>query len=130
MHLRGLRLPCFESENGVQAKMSEPALRQRGRACGLGFSWAIYLFLLVYCAVANAAAAGSQAMEPTTPAPLPSQSAAPVVAIAAASPYRGVVTFGGLPLPGVTIKATQGAKTVTAVSDQQGAYEFDDLADG
>ncbi len=49
---------------------------------------------------------------------------------AAGSPYRGVVTFGGLPLPGATIKATQGAKTATVVSDQQGAYQFDDLADG
>ncbi len=47
---------------------------------------------------------------------------------AAGSPYRGVVTFGGLPLPGATIKATQGAKTATVVSDQQGAYQFDDLA--
>jgi hypothetical protein len=49
---------------------------------------------------------------------------------AAGSPYRGVVTFGGLPLPGATIEATQGTKTATAVSDQQGAYQFDDLADG
>ncbi len=49
---------------------------------------------------------------------------------AAGSPYRGVVTFGGLPLPGATIKATQGTKTATAASDQQGAYQFDDLADG
>jgi trimeric autotransporter adhesin len=52
----------------------------------------------------------------------------------AASPYRSLVTFGGLPLPGATIKATQkttqGTKTATAVSDQQGAFEFDDLADG
>src|ERR1700677_53089 len=53
---------------------------------------------------------------------------------AAGSPYRGVVTFGGLPLPGATIrathKATEGTETATAVSDQQGAYQFDDLADG
>jgi hypothetical protein len=49
---------------------------------------------------------------------------------AAGSPYRGVVTFGGLPLPGATIKATQGTKTATAVSDQQGSYQFDDLTDG
>jgi carboxypeptidase family protein len=49
---------------------------------------------------------------------------------AAGSPYRGVVRFGGLPLPGATIKATQGSKTATAVSDQQGSYQFDDLADG
>jgi hypothetical protein len=51
-------------------------------------------------------------------------------ALAAASPYRGVVTFGGLPLPGATITATQGTTTVTAVSDANGAFQFDDLADG
>jgi trimeric autotransporter adhesin len=51
-------------------------------------------------------------------------------AFAAASPYRGVVTFGGLPLPGATITATQGGKTLTAVSDQNGAFAFDDLHDG
>ncbi len=51
-------------------------------------------------------------------------------AFAAASPYRGTVTFGGLPLPGATITATQGAKTVTVVADQQGNFQFDDLADG
>ncbi|MEI9970023.1 MAG: carboxypeptidase regulatory-like domain-containing protein [Terracidiphilus sp.] len=99
---------------------------------------AIYVILLVHCAVAKAGAVGSQATEPTTPAPLPSQSATPVVATAAGLPYRGVVTFGGLPLPGATVKvtykatnkATEGTKTATAVSDQQGAYQFDDLADG
>ncbi len=47
-----------------------------------------------------------------------------------ASPYRGVVTFGGLPLPGATITATHEMKTYTAVSDQAGAFAFDDLADG
>lgn len=49
---------------------------------------------------------------------------------AMASPYRGVVTFGGLPLPGATITATHEMKTYTAVSDQAGAFAFDDLADG
>ncbi len=51
-------------------------------------------------------------------------------ALAAASPYRGVVSYGALPLPGATITATQGTKTLTAVSDQDGAFQFDDLADG
>jgi hypothetical protein len=44
--------------------------------------------------------------------------------------YHGTVTFGGLPVPGATITATQGAKKFAAVSDQGGAYHFDDLADG
>ena len=53
-----------------------------------------------------------------------------VSALAAASPFRGVVTFGGLPLPGATVTAAQGTKTETAVSDANGGFEFDDLADG
>ena len=53
-----------------------------------------------------------------------------VSALAAASPFRGVVTFGGLPLPGATVTATQGTKMETAVSDGNGGFEFDDLADG
>jgi len=51
-------------------------------------------------------------------------------AAAMASPYRGVVTYGGLPLPGATVTATQGTKTVTAVSGEDGSFSFDDLADG
>jgi hypothetical protein len=70
-------------------------------------------------------------MNPKPPAAPAAQAAAPSgVALAAASPYRGVVTFGGLPLPGATITATQGTKTETAVSDANGAFQFDDLADG
>jgi len=52
--------------------------------------------------------------------------------VAMASQYHGQVTFGGLPLPGttVTVTATQGSKTVVAVSDDQGLFSFADLADG
>ena len=49
---------------------------------------------------------------------------------AAASQYRGVVTFGGLPLPGATIAATHGTTKLTVVSDADGVYKFDDLKDG
>ena len=49
---------------------------------------------------------------------------------AAASPYHGQVTFGGLPLPGATITATRGDAKFTAVSDQGGVYAFADLPDG
>jgi hypothetical protein len=48
----------------------------------------------------------------------------------AASEYRGQVEFGGLPLAGATVTATQGNKTLTAVTDSQGTYTFPDLADG
>ena len=47
-----------------------------------------------------------------------------------AADYRGQVQFGGLPLPGVTVTATQGDQTLTAVSDPQGTYWFADLPDG
>jgi trimeric autotransporter adhesin len=47
-----------------------------------------------------------------------------------AAEHHGTVTFGGLPVPGVTVTAKQGDKTVTTVTDQMGAYSFRDLADG
>src|SRR5580693_4088190 len=49
---------------------------------------------------------------------------------AVASEYHGLVTFGGLPLPGATVTVTQGMKKLTTVSDQGGLYAFADLADG
>src|SRR5580704_10018409 len=48
----------------------------------------------------------------------------------AASPHHGVVTFGGLLLPGATVTVTQDDKKLVALTDQQGAYSFPDLADG
>ena len=50
--------------------------------------------------------------------------------LASATEYRGQVTFGGFPVPGATVTATQGTKKVSVVSDQGGVYTFDDLADG
>ena len=50
--------------------------------------------------------------------------------IARASEYFGQITFGGLPVPGATITATQGAKTVSVTSDEGGVFHFDDLSDG
>src|ERR1035438_1647057 len=47
-----------------------------------------------------------------------------------AAEHHGVVRFSGLPVPGATITASQGDKKVTAVTDQQGAYAFPELADG
>ncbi len=50
--------------------------------------------------------------------------------VALASEHSGIVTLGGLPIPGATVTATQGDKKVTAVTDNMGAYVFADLADG
>jgi hypothetical protein len=47
-----------------------------------------------------------------------------------ASEHRGQVKFGGLPVPGATVTATQGDKRLTAVTDLDGAYSFADLPDG
>jgi hypothetical protein len=49
-----------------------------------------------------------------------------------ATEFHGQVVFGGLPVPGAqaTVTATQGDKTVTAVTDDQGLFGFADLTDG
>jgi hypothetical protein len=47
-----------------------------------------------------------------------------------ASDHYGEVTFTGLPVPGATVTATQGDKTVVATSDPIGIYKLSDLADG
>jgi len=47
-----------------------------------------------------------------------------------ASEYRGQVTFGGLGVPGATVRFTHGAERFSTVSDQGGGYQFADLADG
>jgi hypothetical protein len=47
-----------------------------------------------------------------------------------AAEHHGQVKFGGLPVPGATVTATQGKKTLTAISDSQGTYSFPDLPDG
>jgi hypothetical protein len=50
--------------------------------------------------------------------------------VAAASEYHGLVTFGGLPVPGATITVTQGTTKLSTVSEQGGIYSFPDLTDG
>jgi hypothetical protein len=50
--------------------------------------------------------------------------------IAGASEYHGQVSFGGFPVPGATVTATQGTKKIATITDQGGIYSFADLADG
>jgi hypothetical protein len=47
-----------------------------------------------------------------------------------ASERHGFVKFGGLPLPGATVTASQGDKKIVTVTDPQGAYSFADLPEG
>jgi hypothetical protein len=50
--------------------------------------------------------------------------------LAWATEYYGQVTFGGVPVPGATVTATQGSKTISVSTDERGLYRFADLADG
>ncbi|HTA41925.1 MAG TPA: carboxypeptidase regulatory-like domain-containing protein [Bryobacteraceae bacterium] len=47
-----------------------------------------------------------------------------------AADLHGQVKFGGLPLPGATVTASQGDKKLVAVADPDGSYLFQNLADG
>jgi hypothetical protein len=48
----------------------------------------------------------------------------------AATDHYGQITFSGIPVPGATITATQGERTVVAVSNADGIYRLGGLADG
>ena len=48
----------------------------------------------------------------------------------AAAEQKGEVRFGGLPVPGATVTATQGDRTLVAVTDKDGNYSFPDLPNG
>ena len=52
------------------------------------------------------------------------------VASVLASEHSGQVLFSGLPVPGVTVTATQGKTKLVSVTDAQGNYHFADLPDG
>src|SRR5213592_2191803 len=47
-----------------------------------------------------------------------------------AAEHHGSVKFGGLPLPGASVTATQGDKKFIALTDERGAYSFAELPDG
>jgi hypothetical protein len=47
-----------------------------------------------------------------------------------AAEYHGAVQFGGLPVPGASVTASQGDKKFSAITDDQGFYSFPDLPDG
>jgi hypothetical protein len=50
--------------------------------------------------------------------------------VAIASEYHGIVTSGGLPVPGATVTVTQGSKKFVTVTDLQGFFSIPVLADG
>ena len=46
------------------------------------------------------------------------------------SEFHGIVSVGGVPVPGATVTVTQGGKKYVTVTDTQGFYSIPDLADG
>lgn len=57
--------------------------------------------------------------------------AAAVIASALAAPdLQGRVLFSGVPVPGVSVSATQGGRTVSTTSDEEGAFAFEHLDAG
>src|SRR5450759_1625440 len=52
------------------------------------------------------------------------------VTVLYATEHRGAVKFAGLPVPGATVTASQGNTKLVAITDQQGVYQFPDLANG
>jgi carboxypeptidase family protein len=48
----------------------------------------------------------------------------------AASDHYGRVTFGGLPVPGASVTATRGDRTVATVTGQDGVFHLSELDDG
>src|SRR3569833_1923387 len=49
---------------------------------------------------------------------------------AVASEHHGEVLFGGLPVQGAVVTASQGDKKMTAITNDVGVYAFPDLPDG
>src|SRR5262245_1060264 len=47
-----------------------------------------------------------------------------------ATEHHGQVVFGGVPVPGATVTATQGDQKLVAVTNDQGLYAFPALSDG
>src|SRR5213596_3522084 len=47
-----------------------------------------------------------------------------------ASDHQGLVRVGEVPVPGASVKAIQGEKTVQAVTDGEGHYWIPELSDG
>src|SRR5262245_6674736 len=50
--------------------------------------------------------------------------------LAAATEYYGQVVFGGVPIPGATVTATQGDTRLGASTDARGIFRLADIADG
>src|SRR3954471_3150354 len=50
--------------------------------------------------------------------------------VLAGGEHSGQVTFGGLPVPGATVTASAGDKTLTTATDEQGVFRLPDASAG
>ena len=50
--------------------------------------------------------------------------------LSASAETRGQVAFGGVPVPGATVTASQGEKNFVAITDLMGMYVLPDLTEG
>src|SRR6266852_3871552 len=50
--------------------------------------------------------------------------------LASANAQTGVVRGNGVPVPGATVKATSGDKTLVTITDEQGQYKLDGVTNG
>src|ERR1700724_1813135 len=50
--------------------------------------------------------------------------------LASVNAQTGVVRANGVPVPGATVKATSGDKTLVTITDEQGQYKLDGVTDG
>jgi hypothetical protein len=48
--------------------------------------------------------------------------------VLAGGEHSGQVTFGGLPVPGATVTASAGDKTLTTATDEQGVFRLPDAS--
>ena len=69
-------------------------------------------------------------MKPVTAFIVGSSVLALAVSLVAASDHRGQVRFGDVPVHGASVQATQGDKTIRALTDPEGRYVLADLDDG
>src|SRR5260221_521262 len=50
--------------------------------------------------------------------------------LASVNAQTGVVRANGVPVPGATVKATSGDKTLVTITDEQGQYKLDGVTNG
>src|ERR1700730_8515869 len=66
----------------------------------------------------------------TTPKIIPALLCIFIGTLASLNAQTGVVRANGVPVPGATVKATSGDKTLVTITDEQGQYKLDGVTNG